>query len=183
MPDLSLLLFPNPIFADRDPGTGRGTSFVRPGIARQRARIAPKFATLAQAFASRRMTLQEIAPTENPELVLVLETIGPVDNFASAVARVPGLEWLVERTEDDVAPDDDFFVEDQPEKALSGRLFLLSTNEAALQQLLSLWNRYQTNPAAKLDRGLAPFKHVFEQLSPGGHPNSPTCGHLKLPHP
>lgn len=163
-PDFPLLLFQNSTAADRNPGTGRGTPFVRPGVARQGTRINPKLAVLAQAFAARRLTLQQVAPTENPELVLVLETIGPIDNFAKAVAKVPGLEWLVEWVEDEVAPDEDFYVEGKPQKSLSGRLFMLASNEAALDQLLSLWNRYQADPDAKFDRGLAPFRHLFAQL-------------------
>jgi hypothetical protein len=166
MPDhnFPLLLFPAPTSADRNPGSGRGTPFVRPPIGRQRARLAPKFETLTQAFAGRRLTLQQIAPAENPELVLVLETIGPIDNFAKAVAKVPGLEWLVEWAEDEIAPDEDFYVDGKPQKTLSGRLFMLATNEAALNQLLALWDRYEKDPTAKLDRGLAPFRHLFEQL-------------------
>jgi hypothetical protein len=162
--DFPLLLFPAPTAADRNPGGGGSSPFVRPEIGRQRQRIAPKFALLTQAFATRRLTLQEVAPAENPELVLVLETIGPVDNFAKAVAKVPGLEWLVEWVEDEIEPDTDFYVDGKPKKTLSGRLFMLATNEDALNQLLALWNRYQSNPDAKLDRGLAPFRHVFAQL-------------------
>jgi hypothetical protein len=163
-PDFPLLLFSNPTSADRNPGGGGGTPFVRPAIGRQRARINPKLEVLAQSFAARRLTLQQVAPTENPELVLVLETIGPLDDFAKAVAKVPGLEWLIEWVEDEVAPDDDFYVADDPQKPLSGRLFMLATNEAALNQLLSLWNRYQANPDAKFERGLAKFRHLFSQL-------------------
>jgi hypothetical protein len=166
MPDYNfpLLLFPAPASADRNPGNGRGTPFVRPPIGRQRARIAPRFDTLAQAFAARRLTLQQAAPAENPELVLVLETIGPIDNFAKAVVKIPGLEWLAEWAEEGIAPDEDFYVDGNPQKTLSGRLFMLATNEVALNQLLALWNRYQEDPNARLDRGLAPFRHVFEQL-------------------
>lgn len=169
--DFPLLLFPAPISADRNPGGGGGSPFVRPGIGRQRQRIAPKFALLTQAFTARRLTLQQVAPTENPELVLVLETIGPVDNFAKAVAKVPGLEWLVEWVEDEIAPDADFYVDGKPQKTLSGRLFMLVTNEDALNQLLALWNRYQSDPTAKFDRGLAPFRHVFAQLKDIRHWN------------
>jgi hypothetical protein len=162
--DFPLLLFPDPRAADRNPGGGGGSPFVRPNIGRQQARINPKLAVLAQAFAARRLTLQQVAPTEDSELVLVLETIGPLDNFAKAVARVPGLEWLIEWAEDEVAPDEDFYVDGKPDKTLTGRLFMLATNETALQQLLSLWNRYQADPSAKFDRGLASFRHLFAQL-------------------
>ena len=27
------------------------------------------------------------------------------------------------------------------------------------------------------------YNQVRTELTPDGHPNSPTCGHLKLPHP
>lgn len=159
-----LLLFAAPTAADRNPGAGGGSPIQRPGIGRQRARVAPKLALLSQAFAARRLTLQQVAPAENPELVLVFETVGSVTDFAKAVAKVPGLEWLVEWQDEDIAPDEDFYVAGKPNKTLPTRLFMLASNENALNQLLALWNRYQANPEAKFDRGLAPFRHVFSQL-------------------
>ncbi len=164
MPDHPLLLFSTPTKADRDAGHGGGTPVHRPSLDRQRQRIGPKLATLNQAFDARRLTLQQIAPTENPELVLVIEAIGSVDNFANAVRRVPGLEWLVEGDEEGIPPDEDFFDEKSPDKKLSGQLFMLATNRQALDELLSLWNHYQADPTAAFARGLAPFKHVFAQL-------------------
>jgi hypothetical protein len=164
MPDYPLLLFSTPTKADRDPGHGGGSPVHRPSVERQRQRIAPKLATLNQAFDARRLTLQQIAPTENPELVLVIETIGSVANFAKAVRKVPGLEWILEEDEDGIAPDEDFFDENTPTKNLSGQLFVLASNRQALDELLALWNRYQADPAASFARGLAPFRHVFAQL-------------------
>ena len=164
MPDYPLILFSTPTKADRDAGHGGGAPIHRPSVDRQRQRIGPKLATLNQAFDARRLTLQQIAPTENPELVLVIETIGSIANFAKAVRRVPGLEWLVEGDEEGIPPDDDFFDEKTPDKNLSGQLFMLATNRQALDDLLSLWNRYQADPTAVFARGLAPFKHVFAQL-------------------
>lgn len=164
MPDHPLLLFSTPTKADRDTGHGGDPPMHRPSLDRQRQRIGPKLATLNQAFDARRLTLQQIAPTENPELVLVIETIGSVANFANAVRRVPGLEWLVEGDEDGIPPDEDFFNEKLPDKKLSGQLFMLATNRQALNELLSLWHRYQADPKAGFVRGLTPFKHVFAQL-------------------
>jgi hypothetical protein len=164
MPDHPLLLFSTPTKADRDAGHGGGSPVHRPSLYRQRQRIGPKLATLNQTFDARRLTLQRIAPVEDPELVLVIETIGSVANFANAVRRVPGLEWLVEGDEEGIPPDEDFFDEKSPDKKLSGQLFMLATNRQALDELLSLWNHYQADPTAAFARGLAPFKHVFAQL-------------------
>lgn len=162
-----LLFFPTPAVADRRdkmPG-GRG-SISRPAIERQRARITPQLAVLRQAFEAKRLQLQQQAPLENPELVLVLEVAGTVQNFANAVNKVPGLEWLVEWADDQIAADDDFHSLDagKRDKPVTGRLYLLGTNQEALDQLLALWNRYQAAPTQPLNRGLAPFKHVFAQL-------------------
>ena len=111
-----LLFFPKPTQADRNTLGGGGGSVHVPGIVRQRARIAPQLAVLQQAFAAKRLKLQQTAPMENHELILVLEVAGTLDDFAKAVAKIPGLEWLVEWAEDQIVPDDDFFIEGRADK-------------------------------------------------------------------
>lgn len=159
-----LLFFPAPTEAERNLLGGGGGSVRVPNIDRQRARITPQLTVLQQAFDAKRLRLQQAAPMENPELILVLEVAGTVENFANAVKKIPGLDWLIEWAEEQIEPDDDFYVEDKAGKPYSGRLFLLGTNQEALTQLFVLWNRYQENPAAPFVRGLTPFKHVFSQL-------------------
>lgn len=161
-----LLIFPTRTGVARSRLGGGGGKLIFPPIERQRARIAPQLAVLQQALDARRLQLQQLAPLENPELVLVFEVVGSVADFANAVAKVPSLEWLFELVSDETAPDEDFHGEDEDkrESLVSGRLYLLGTNQEALNQLLALWDRYQRDPTAKFDRGLAPFKHVFEQL-------------------
>lgn len=159
-----LLLFPAPATADRNNKGGGGTGFTRPSGARQGARLTPRFTALQAAFEAERLRLQQVAPAENPEFVVVFETIGTVENFTKAVARVPGMEWMLEFALDQIAPDQDFFVEGKPGKTLSGCLFLLGTNQQALAEILSLWERFRNNPSVKFVKGLAPWKHIFEQL-------------------
>lgn len=161
-----LLFFSVPTEAGRNSLGGGGGSVHVPEIGRQRARIAPQLAVLQQAFEAKRLRLQQAAPMENPELILVLEVAGTVQNFANAVSKVPGLDWLFEWAEEQIEPDEDFYAEsrEQEHKPYVGRLFLLGTNQEALTQLLALWNRYQQNPDESFARGLAPFKHVFAQL-------------------
>ena len=160
------LFFPTPTVADRDPLTGRGSPVRRPDIARQRERIAPQLAVLQQAFQAKNLRLQEAAPVENPELILVLEVAGSVQDFAKAISKVPGLDWLFEWAEEQIGPDEDFYIEgkDSQHKAYDGRLYLLGTNQEALTQFLGLWENYQQNPDARFVLGLAPFRHLFAQL-------------------
>lgn len=159
-----LLFFPEPTPADRNSLGGGGGSVHIPDIARQRARIAPQLTVLQQAFDAQRLKLQQAAPMENPELILVLEVAGTVEEFAKAVVKIPGLEWLVEWAEDQIEPDEDFYIQGKEEKSFSGRLFLLGSNQEALSQLLALWTRYQNDPTAQFERGLNKFRNLFGQL-------------------
>jgi hypothetical protein len=161
-----LLFFPAPTKTDRNPLRGGGGPVHVPEIGRQRARIAPQLTVLQQAFEAKSLRLQQATPVENPELILVLEVAGTVRNFAKAVSKLPGLDWLLEWADEQIEPDEDFYAEgkDEQHKAYAGRLFLLGTNQEALTQLLALWNRYEQNPAEPFAWGLAPFRHVFAQL-------------------
>lgn len=162
--NLPLLLFPRATPSGRENRPPAFPQVQFPSIGRQNARLSPKFNELQQAFDAQRMRLQADAPGDDPEKILVLEVIGDVQNFINAVRRTPGLEWLLEVTENNIEPDDDFYDRNNREKRLSGKLFLLGSNRQALLQITSLWNRYKENPRVTLERGLAPWKTAFAHL-------------------
>lgn len=168
MPERPLLVLPTPVeLTERLGKTGRSGSFERPSRERQAERLTPRFEQLQQVLAARRARLQTDSQGVIPEEVVVLETVGAVDQFVRAVEKVSGMEWLAEIEEEEIPPDDDFFVlgkngEGRSDKVLRGRLFMLFTNQAALQQMLSLWTTWQTGE--KLTHGLGRWKTLFEQL-------------------
>ena len=140
-----------------------------PTVARQGQRLAPVFQQLQESFNARCVEMQQTAVGIDPEQVLVIETVGDVKDFANAVRRIQGLEWVGELALDSIVPDEDFHDKTYPGKELSGRLYLIMSNQAALRQMLSLWQKYIENPKAMDFRrgeyhGLAKFKNVFEQL-------------------
>jgi len=161
MPERPLLLFPTPERADRTKQTPGFANIHRPSFGRQGERLAPVFNQLQAAFNERRVEVQQTAAGIDPEQVLIIETIGSVDNFANAVKRIPGLEWMGELEAEEIAPDEDFYDESKPEKDLSGRLYLVLTNQAALNEMLALWRRYQADPEMPFVRGLTKFRDVF----------------------
>lgn len=168
MPERPLLILPNPgqPVARRRRGGGDG-KFRRPSLERQAERLTPRFALLQEALEARRARLQAEAHDLVPEEVVVLETVGTVDNFIRAVERIPGMEWLAEVEEEEIPPDDDFFAlnkggERRPDKVLRGRIFMVFANHAALEQMLSLWNAWQSDN--RLPRGLGKWKTLFQQL-------------------
>lgn len=164
MPDRPLLLLPRPEVADRSKGRGFPSRVNRPSHARQGERLSPVFNRLQAEFAARRAELQETAAGADPEQVLVIETVGSVEDFANAVRRVDGLEWMGEIETDEIVPDADFFEEGHEDRALSGRLYLVMTNQRALEELLSLWRRYQDDPDLVFERGLAKFRDIFRSV-------------------
>lgn len=164
MPDLPLLLFPTPETASRSKfGGGRGR-VRKPTPQQQWERLSPEFNQLQATFEARRVEIQQNASGVAPEQVLVFETIGSIDKFANAVKHIDGLEWMDEIEIDEIAPDEEFYDETKPDKALSGRLYLVMANQQALEQMLSLWRHYRKNTDMEFGRGLTKFRDVFLHL-------------------
>ena len=162
-----LLILPTPGEPAARRQRPRGASSPRlPSRDRQVERLTPRFEALEQAFIDRRARIESDASGLVPEEVLVLETVGAISDFIVAVRNV-GMEWLGELEDVDIPPDDDFFVPDtktsEPtEKPLSGRLFLVLSDQRALSQLLSL--RDQWAAGRPLRHGFAKWADLFSQL-------------------
>jgi len=99
-----------------------------------------------------------------PELALVIETVGPVERFRKAVGKIPGLEWLTEEPIEEMEPGEDFFKKDEKkrEQPLGGTLYLVMSDRRAVEQLLSLWDRYRRDEKVTLERGLNPWRKAFK---------------------
>lgn len=164
MAEHPLLVFPEPARAERAKRRGGGGTLRIPNAQIQAGRLAPQFQRLQQAMERQRLALQGNSLGLQPEQALVLETIGPVHRFISAIKKIPGLEWLGEVEIDELAPEYGFEDEKDPQKQLKGQLFLVMTDQRALQELQSLFANWQQNRDAKFPRGLAPLKHAFAHL-------------------
>ena len=164
MDEYPLLIFPEPSRAGRAALPGGGGRPRLPSASRQAERIRPQFQRLHEAMEHQRLTLQDNPLGIQPELALVMETVGSVQNFIGAVRRVEGLEWLGELSLTDIPPDDDFLDEDRPQRQLNGQLFVTMSDQRALRELQRLFDSWQENPDAPFDDGFAPLKHVFEHL-------------------
>ena len=158
-----LLIFPQPEQAARKKKVGGPSNVHFPSAREQAVRLGPKFRRLARVLETERAALR-LDPGQEPERVLVLETIGGVDEFFKAIKRTPGLEWLGEWEEDAIAPDDDFYSESERDKPLRGRVYLLMFNQRALEEMLSLWNRYRRSPNQPFSHGFNKWRNVFAQL-------------------
>lgn len=136
-----------------------------PTIERQTERLEPRFLRVEQAFEKKRATIQKNITGALPEQALVLETVNTIEDFIKAVQKIDGLEWLSE-WETDIAPDDDFFFQDNEgnlmDKTLGGRLFLVMSDQQAMKELRSLWKMYQNQET--FPRGKTKWRDLFKQL-------------------
>lgn len=136
---------------------------------RQGERLNPQFRALTDAFDHQRADLSDGQVDEvDPELVLVFDLAGTVDDFYRAVEKVPGLEFLTEYSENDVGADDDFHMvgtdDEESGKPVARCLYLVMSNSQAAQELVRLFGLWQENPAMEFQKGLTRFRYVFEQL-------------------
>lgn len=133
-----------------------------PTIERQSQRLSAQFSALEHAFESGRLNVNHSVDGLMLEQVLVMETIGPISEFYKAVRKIDGLEWLDE-WERSIEPDDDFYIESDPEKAVSGRLYLAASNQESLKKIHSLWELYMSGET-KFPLGQAKWKELFSHL-------------------
>jgi len=123
----------------------------------------PKFRELQEAIHRNAARMQDAPAGADPEQVIVFETVGSVEKFIGAVKRIPGMTWLAD-WEDEIPQDDDFYIEGEDEGLMSGRLYLIMSNQQAIDQLISLFRRYRRNPDEKFDHGLNKWKEAFRRL-------------------
>ncbi|MEN6358238.1 MAG: S8 family peptidase [Armatimonadota bacterium] len=160
-----IVIFPEATPAARNKKGGGQAKVHCPGFTRQSERILPQLDVLEHQIEARKVQASPDMPTAEPEMVLVIETIGSISDFMRAVDKVEGLEWLAEWDEYDIAADEDFYIEEHPENPLSGRLYLVMSNHAGVSQLTSLWRRYSENPEhPEFERGYTKWRDLFRQL-------------------
>jgi hypothetical protein len=164
MPERPLIVLPRPVVSEAAGRTPRWPPRPHfPNAGRQEQRLTPQFQALQQYFAQQTAMLQATAAGAAAEEVVVFETVGSIQNFIAAVRRIPGMEWLAEQ-EEEFSPDADFFNTNDENEMLSGRLYLVMSNQQAIQQLLFLWQHYRANPNQAFAHGLAKWKQLFAQL-------------------
>lgn len=165
MAQLPLLIFPKANVAQPPIGTYGSSTPHLPSKDQQISRLIPQFEQLQNQFSADKAILANTVSGIDPEMVLVIEIAGRIDKFQTAIASIDGLDWLAEWDEE-FAPDTDFYNTDtknlKTDKAVDGRLFLSMSNQQGLNELLSLWSRWQS--AQDLPYGKGKWKEIFAQI-------------------
>ena len=173
MAELPLLLFPKAKALLPPKGKSKFPRYQKPSAISQRERLDPQFRRLNESFGQ----IQAGTDGASPEQVIVIEVYGRIDRFESAV-RALGLEWLDELELGELESEFGFHNKrdepaqesmvgglfDAPVQArMTGQLFLVMSDQRAMDELLSLWKRW-TDPAQPFPRGQSKWKTLFENL-------------------
>ena len=167
MPERPVILFPTPERAGRSQKTPVFKNYRRPSFDRQYNRLQPTFQSLRTAFEQKSIIVQQSPVGINPDFALVFEIVGSVDNFYTAVNHCQGLEWLFDKDSSSIEPDDDFYEAEnggRSENTLDGKLYCVMSNQQAMEQLLSLWQRHINGEEAVFQRGFAGIRDVFTKI-------------------
>lgn len=168
MQERPIILFPEPEKADRATRPSARSRIGSPSFGRQYSRLQPAFTVLRSAFDQKNIIIQDSPIGINPEFALVFEVVGTVESFYTAVNNVDGLEWMFDTAYDDIEPDDDFYSIDEhgnrSDKKIDGKLYCVMTNQQAMSQLLSSWERYNNGEDNVFPRGYTGLKDVFLKL-------------------
>lgn len=165
---LPLLVFPEKKILQPEKGNGFPPSKQSlPSHGSQVSRIGRQIEHLEENFLRYQANLTGALAGLEPEMVLVIEIVGRLEDFRQAV-EAAGLEWLGETEIDNLKAEDDGFYErdvagQSAVKPLSGRIFLAMSNMAGMQEILTLWESWKANRG--LPHGKAKWKSVFEQLN------------------
>jgi hypothetical protein len=162
MPEYPALPLNPPLIRDRVTRPGPRPKLHGPGAGVQAGRLAPAFNRLNAAFEAERLALAEDPAALEPEQVLVLEVGGELDEFARAVRRIEGLEFLAEQLEDKIEPDEFVVLTGERVRPYVRQLFLVASDHRAWQELLRLWQRFKNGEA--MPHGLTKFRDLFDRL-------------------
>ncbi len=166
MATLPHLLFPRPTTVSRGnlpPGFGKA---IHTNRQQQAVRVEQRLTALEQAWQRKEAALAAGITGQIPEMVLVIEIAGTLDDFFTAVRKTEGMEFLGEY-DGELELDDGFEILDAAgnsiTQSLPKRVFLSLVNLRAIEELRSIWQNYQSNQP--LPRNKGKYKLLFEVLS------------------
>lgn len=139
-----------------------------PSFEKQNNRLSPKFETLENVLKNKNLSAHFTSLGLEPECTVVMEIVGNLENFLGIAKKTEGLEWLAEFNNEDLEPDEDFYSKDKDDnrtdKKLGSKLFISMANQKAIDEIISLWQKYKKNPDIKFERGKNKLKEVFKYL-------------------
>lgn len=151
---------PSQSTSDLDGLPGRGPVLTSPSPSTQLSRFSHKIVEMQTRFAEH-IALCDSVEGMSPEKILVLEVAGSINNFASALQKVEGFEYLSRQLTDDIV-EEEYVYSSKNKKPCEREIYLTMSNQEGLNRLLAEWNKVSETGSSTL--GLTPLRDALRQL-------------------
>jgi len=166
MANKPILFFPEFIKTDRSKKNSTPLNLITPTKDEQIESFDQGFKNLKREFKNHTVRFRNSIAGLLPEMMLVFEIAGTIDEFYKAVQKTEGMEYLAEYPDDKFEETTGFFYRDKEgnikEQPVERRVFVTLHTQAGINELLSHWNRFKAGEA--YDKGTAKFRYLFNQL-------------------
>jgi len=172
MAERPIILFREPQIAERsNRGGGGAPTFKGPSHARQAERLVPKMTALQNAV----VTIKQSPMGIEAEKTLVFDVIGDAESFYTAVRNLGSdVEWIFDMPQDFDTSDDFYItkkvketgtiVRDEDKTVIGGRVYCVLSNVRAMDEILSLWDKYSNDKSTPFPSGKTGLRDVFDSL-------------------
>lgn len=158
------LLFAKPLSNSRIKGKPKNQPRGQLNSEKQSIRVEQRLSALELAWKNQTATLTGSMSGQDPEIVLVMEIVGTIDDFFRAVKKTSGMEFLGEYDEDLEIEEEFEFLDSKGnmvKKPTSKRVFLSIANQQAIAELRTIWNSYKTGQKVLHHK----YKDLFQVLT------------------
>ena len=164
MPQKKYIPFPDYITIGREKLNGGRNTIKSPSRKQQKDKFDGPMRELTRTMESRLAEIKDETAGLDPDMVLVLETVGSVSNFHTAVKNTQGFSWLVDSISESIEENEEFYKDSAPSgKELKCKLYMLLTNKTALNELLKLWDKFNNNE--EIPDGQKGWREIFYHLN------------------
>ena len=167
MPDQPILVFPQATVSARSTRGFTPPTLVSPSKDQQVQNFNNRMGDLDRVFINETARFAQNIEGLIPEMVLVFEVAGTIDEFFKAVESTPGMEYLMEFQDEFLDDGMGFFYRDANnqivDREIEKRIFVSLTNQRGILELLSYWRKYRYGEV--FPRGATKFRNLFGQLN------------------
>ena len=167
MANKPILIFPKARLDSYSKKPSYAASLIFPSKEQQIERLEKKLTDIETAFKNHSLQFADSIEGLIPEMILIFEIAGTINEFFKAVNLTPGMHYLLEYQDDYLKAASGFFYRDPQgnlmEREVERRVFVTLNNQNGIRQLLSYWRSFKLGRI--FERGVGKFRYLFSQLN------------------
>jgi len=161
-----ILFFPEVTRTSRSKKNSNHLSLVKPSKEEQVRSFDRSVSNLEREFRNQTVRFDNAIQGLVPEMILVFEIAGTIEEFYKAVEETSGMEYLAEYPEEKLEEATGFYYRapdgEIKEGPVERRVFVTMNSQAGITELLAHWHRFKYGE--DYQKGTTKFRNLFAQL-------------------